>query len=93
MIQIMSDLVFPAPWLCATLVIPPLGILAAHYLRFIDPLPFRQVWYTSLAASLIISALITDVTQRSECLLLATACFACTFIAWNLGLWLRRDRA
>lgn len=91
-IQIMSDLAFPETWLCATLAIPPLGILAGLHLRFIDPLPFRQVWYTPFAMSLIFSALITDATQPSECVLLATACFACSFVVWHLGLWLRRDR-
>lgn len=91
-IPIMSDLHFPSHWLCALLAIPPLGILAGLYLRFIDPLPFSQAWYTPLAISLIFSALITDVTQPSECLLLAMAVYACSFVAWQLGLWLRRYR-
>lgn len=88
----MSDLSFPSPWLCAFLAIPPLGILVGLYLRFIDPLPFRQAWYTPLAISLIFSTLITDATQPLECLLLAMACYACSFAAWQLGLWLCRYR-
>ena len=87
----MSDLAFPAPWLCAILALVPIGLFAGLCLRRIKPRPFPEVWRDLFAVSVIPAIIITPVESPVELGLLAPASFACMALAWYLGLYVQKS--
>lgn len=89
----MSDLVFPAPWLCAILALVPIGLFAGLCLRFIKPTPFREAWRGLFAAAVIPPIAITPIGSEIELAILALVSCACMLLAWYCGLRVQRARS